>query len=835
MWRKFATHWRRAVQRMALFRSKRRLDFARTLRSMSLRQLAAFHCDTFRSRRELAVPTAISHVNSILMISRFPAITKLDELSKYSDVPHCSIPAFPHTDYAFACLVNQMLRGRPIPEPIESALGTRHSSLDLDADDLAELTGHIDLDGSLTTFTKPQVNALAAISTVGVTLFVTDNLAEGMLQQFLRTVRYPLERNTVSMAVVDKLVGRMKFDDLDDFSLLDLRSLPEFSLVDPRRFVNSRLSGSVVDQLLIESALPIIPNVVTRDVIQEIGVDADLVRSCFENFGKFAASFRPICQYQLRDEQLFVNDKVAGDLLASSFQVLDLPLTPNVVNDRVIDRIVLPDVQSALDFRETITSTSIRGLVELSRRVTANSTECVDDLFSAYLATELNRLPLGANAIDADAVREIAAGDFGDSLSQLGRDHSAALVRYTGKDVHVYVHQGVKKLVDELLSELNVPVVANDMREDVVDDILQVFEFWNLDRFSQVSLRGLHCEPKESLFYANDQRISAVRDQLIDELRLPLCANEVDLATIAEIADEPLIDSIIPITTLNVKALNCFELDDSDISTSDFQIWKIIDRILNEFDDDVPVGPNALAVADIGDIVRHFRFFEVSGVVDISPFDAINPVERRIDFGHQGLSQSFVTSELDSLPLSANVCRDDVAQQILHRLEPLDFFGFQLAGTLPLACYEAPEEVIELLDTVADRLIGLIMDYDILPCVPIWEEVPDDVAEEIAQNFFAEKGALESVVGYAVCGIEPLAMITRNDIPRIITPDDVVEYELGQYVLPAMPILGPVSDLGDDWEAIGPVDPGTMLTADGIEDPAVLAMLQQYTKGPLRH
>jgi hypothetical protein len=187
------------------------------------------------------------------------------------------------------------------------------------------------------------------------------------------------------------------------------------------------------------------------------------------------------------------------------------------------------------------------------------------------------------------------------------------------------------------------------------------------------------------------------------------------------------------------------------------------------------------------------------------------------------------------LPLTENVFSDDITREILQRLEPLDFFGFQLADAWPLARYEAPEEVIELLEIVADRLMRLVMENDVFPCVPIWEEVPGDVAEEIMQDCFAEKEALDDVVACAHFTIEPLAVITRNDIPRFITPHTVVEYELEKYVLPTMPILGPTRDLADDWEEIGSIDTETQLTADDIEDPVILAMLQQYTKRPLRH
>jgi hypothetical protein len=161
-------------------------------------------------------------------------------------------------------------------------------------------------------------------------------------------------------------------------------------------------------------------------------------------------------------------------------------------------------------------------------------------------------------------------------------------------------------------------------------------------------------------------------------------------------------------------------------------------------------------------------------------------------------------------------------------LEPLDFYGFPLTDCKPLIrAFEAPEEVIESLDEVVNRLLLLIIAQDIVPVLPVWEEVKDDIIEKIISEIFVEKDALQTISDLP---IDLLLQMQPNDIPAFITPEEVILGLLHNKVLLAIPLIRPPRDLADDIEDLVALDIEPANSGEDLTDPVVTQLLNKYRR-----
>jgi hypothetical protein len=759
----------------------------------------------------LAWPAALAHVNGILASGRFPRIGRLEELVKYRDVPNRPIPRFVHPDAALAAIVNQLLKKWPIPDIIDSVPIIRPGILEFTSDDAGEVTSHIDLSGALDTLTEPRIASLAVISSVGANLFVTDALADGTLAGILPTIPSPLEKRRVTIGIIDALVRRMPFDDVKEFAELDVRSFWPFSLsLGGQRFANS----VGFDRSYKELELPIISNVVRQRAVTRIVLKDDFMRGILGEFGDVEKEIRPVDGFHFNVGRFKATDQLASDLLKNSFDGIDLPAALNSV-----DAIELGDLADELT-GVSICAPDVRALAEFSRRTLLNSQK-LDDLIGGFLKREVDLL-IEANSINAATLAEIVGDDLDPDYGELIGRKCSALAHFMLKDIRIKVEARSKALVDRVFEGFVLPLVANTPSEEVIGDVVADFQF-GFEPISRVSL-SISCQQKEGIIYATDRVIWDICNGLFDELDLPIIPNVIGTFAISEICDERFTDCFNLLTFSVATPLRGFELTDSGIATGDSVISKILGPILAEADDELPIGPNFVNAADVLEIVNGLLLFALPTSISVDGLLHMNASERRIRF--EDLHLPLIDQELQKLPLEANDADDELADEIVGRIGPLNFFDFECNDTKPLAVYQAPGEVVELLDELVRRLMGLIIARDIFPCLPIWEDVQDAVAADICRDVFDDRDLLKQVT---TRWVDCLAQMRPTEVPKLVTPDDVITYLLNQFILPEIPVQGP--DWADDLDDIVLADPITGSALGRIDDPIALEILRRYIKG----
>jgi hypothetical protein len=315
---------------------------------------------------------------------------------------------------------------------------------------------------------------------------------------------------------------------------------------------------------------------------------------------------------------------------------------------------------------------------------------------------------------------------------------------------------------------------------------------------------------------------------LFAETRIPVCRNAASSATILEISDTFFSSSLLSLHHINVCSLFRFAIDAAEAYVNDANISDIIDVLFDEYSEVLPVCSNTPTLQQVIEMVTEVSFFQIQTFVDLNVLSCIYPLERRINFRFPPFTATFLSQNLSTLPISANICTFSMSLQILIGLGPLHFFGFPLTDCAPLLfALEAPEEITEALDIVVNRLINLILSQDVTPVLPIWEDVSDDIANAIAESTFAESDALAKVT---ILDVDFLTQIRPTDIPPFVTSEEVVVHLLYTRVLSKISFQRIVRDLGDDVEellarGIAPRFPG-----EELSNPRVEAMLRRYIK-----
>jgi hypothetical protein len=99
----------------------------------------------------------------------------------------------------------------------------------------------------------------------------------------------------------------------------------------------------------------------------------------------------------------------------------------------------------------------------------------------------------------------------------------------------------------------------------------------------------------------------------------------------------------------------------------------------------------------------------------------------------------------------------------------------------------APDEFSESLDEIAEHLVERILVLDVLPVIPMYEEViiSRQLADSLLKSLFNQRLALSTVCDAPV---STLANLPPVDIPKFKTYEDIMREELWDNVLPFIPL-----------------------------------------------
>jgi hypothetical protein len=823
IWQEFFRCYRRVEQRLSLIRAARRIAKGKPWISLALRMLAEYHCAFFRSILDCALPLALAHVNALLLDAGCPAISKLDELSVYRDVPHREIPKFVDGDKVVSGVVNQLLAGKPIPEPCEVGNG---QVTEIEEDDLTEITAHIDLMGTLFSFTQRQIAQLAEITTIGVTLFITNNFVDAVFTAYFHRIRYPLERNIPSDRVVDTLVERMPFDELDEFADVGPDHLLRFTPVDEERYANDPMARDLAREYLDSQQLPVTSNLVPSGDIDEIidYVSELLILQSWDPKTQMSS----IERFELRDSLLVVNNWTVDLFLLESFQQLNPPIEYNTVASETVREIATADAHSITSV--CIPIVTVRAIREYSRRSIVDIGKFVDDLVLGYLTDTTARLALASNTIDSDAVGDTAADDIVDAFFIIDFVHCRILKEFSGIDTGYYTHFATENLMSELSQEDEIPVLRNTATSRDIAAVAD-FEFDSIEPFAVVNLDSLNVQPRAICCTVKANDIMDLRESLLAELWLPLCPNTASSRILGAIVESSSLDFAIPMVTTTIRSLESFAIDDGQASLRDGPIDRISEDLFAESEGAIPLCPNIVTNQVIRDICEVPSVFAPCVTIDIGVLDCVHPSERRINSEFPLTLATLLPIELSRLPIADNQCSTRISLQILTVIEPVTFFGFALNTCAPLiAGFEAPAEVIEEIEEVANRLLALVLKQDVIPVLPISGEPTEDILEDIIAPLSADR---EILAGVSDLAVDILAQIKPIQMPPFTTAEEVIMALLEDCVLPAIPVVKLRRDIGDVVDDLLSVDLPPAIARKDFTDPIVMSIVSKYRRRSL--
>jgi hypothetical protein len=375
-----------------------------------------------------------------------------------------------------------------------------------------------------------------------------------------------------------------------------------------------------------------------------------------------------------------------------------------------------------------------------------------------------------------------------------------------------------------LFEQLEIPVVFNSF--DDIDDIVSPAPFASVVPFTTVSLGALDIRPKDLRVYITNQDVRVTRLSLFTELSLPLCTNTLDGLAIGNIATKFRTEYVLPFVTIDIQALENYELDDGQIYLDAGPVAHIAEKLVDEFQDEIPICPNDIDEETMQGLLGKFRRFHASATINISAFDCVNPFERRIPPNFPSFAGAFMDHEIGQIPTVSNLCTVNTSLEILSGVHPLHFLEFVLDDCAPLIhAFQAPEDIIELLDDVVARLLALILRQDIVTVLPVSEEVEPEAVEGITAGMFTDGELLHRV---AQMDIELLSQMMPNDIPSFVTPDEVVMCVLQDQVLAGVKLVKGQTDIDIDDLVALTVAPRR--TGDDFTDPVVAEIVRKYKR-----
>jgi hypothetical protein len=178
-------------------------------------------------------------------------------------------------------------------------------------------------------------------------------------------------------------------------------------------------------------------------------------------------------------------------------------------------------------------------------------------------------------------------------------------------------------------------------------------------------------------------------------------------------------------------------------------------------------------------------------IVSVDSLDLVHRIERRIDFA-LATPDAISCETFSQLPVVSNRCNAaalaDILTCVASDRDPL-VVPLPPSDASALVVYEAPEEVETDVANLVHHLIGLILDLDVLPFVPILDDVHDDEMDMVIGNLVTD--SMLGIRGDEIShfAIEKIETVAGPGVrPVLVTPEDIVGMLLWDTLLPEMPV-----------------------------------------------
>jgi hypothetical protein len=297
--------------------------------------------------------------------------------------------------------------------------------------------------------------------------------------------------------------------------------------------------------------------------------------------------------------------------------------------------------------------------------------------------------------------------------------------------------------------------------------------------------------PKDPAFYGNERQVEDVRLDLEEDVGFPLSSNLVSRRQLSQITRLPEVYSVRPFLVQVRNPLEYFELDDTHLYTGDTVVSEVINGFLLEWDPDLPLLDNILPHGVASDVAGQLDLWVTILITTVNALDTVHPFERQIDLALA--TPDFIAREtVRRLPIGSNLCGStalaDILECITSDRDPL-IVPLPPTDAISLIVYEAPEECEEDVANLVNLLMGMVLAMDVLPFVPILEDIHGDemgivINALVNESVVAVRG--EEINHFAIEKITTVGGLAER--PVLITPEDVLGMLLWETVLPEMPL-----------------------------------------------
>jgi hypothetical protein len=581
-------------------------------------------------------------------------------------------------------------------------------------------------------------------------------------------------------------------------------------------------AGEISGVLEGEVQLPVNANAIGEGDVDVIIENGEVLKVICRRLAGVSVS--TVVGFEVVDECLVVNDSVADGVLAAVFGGLVLPLLANVVSVKAAAEIAAKDADQVTEMVSF--GLSVRAVTEFSRTLRVAVGEAADEILERCQCDSVSSLSLVRNDVDLEAILEIAVDDVYDAFDDLQFEECSCLDRFTGRDPDYDAYLATDELASALFEEDQVPIIPNCPASIDIERVTSGYDFQSFLPFSTITVTALNVGSKATVALVHQSEIAIVRESFFAQVTLPVQSNFPSRGLIHVIPSAFFERSLLPSTIPNITSLARFEIDDGAAYLTPGAMGRILEGIFDEFEDELPIVPNEPTNELISAIVKSSQRFHFAPTLDVSKIVHVHPIDRKIDFKFPLLAVEYFESVL--LPVSANCCSSTATLEILSGLQPLHFVDFVVNDCdLLLRACEAPEEVIESIDTVVANLMALVLNQDVMPELPLWKEIAVDLAFAIVSPLLHEIDALKRV---AELPLDSLAQLPSNEIPPFSRPADVLLHLLQTQILPRLPLRRRKRDFTEDVDAMLARGLAPRLAGEELQNPLVAAIVRKYKR-----
>ncbi|OHS96507.1 hypothetical protein TRFO_09887 [Tritrichomonas foetus] len=319
-------------------------------------------------------------------------------------------------------------------------------------------------------FSIQTIDKLIDLEQPDIRLYVNDRIVDNIVEDIFDELSLPIGQNDVLDEDIMKIIDLPINDSINELPVGFPEAISIFKAIDIQYYVNDRIADGVVDDLYNAFHLPIVPNVVTDQDIQEIleddfvdvpvlFADADVSKLLEISYGERRISIdRHILHNKLRnilgevvdDVPIILNDcddETAYDIIKNDTIEDSLPVLPKS-NMSPMNHYVANDIVAYVNEK--------------------NAGEVVDNILYQ------NEIPLVHNVPDNESVERIAQMAVEDVFNALPIGFPEPISHYQPNDIQLYVNT---RVVDEVVSDIydsfGLPLIPNTVSDEAIQEILE--------------------------------------------------------------------------------------------------------------------------------------------------------------------------------------------------------------------------------------------------------------------------------------------------------------------------------------------------------------------------